>query len=230
MAEKKGFVVYTNYKKKFEDLTDSQFRQLWDAIFDYEKTQMPPEISDVAVKAYFNVVRVDLDDNRNEYAETCVKNKKNAEARWQKERAKNATAYERMPEVPPNANGAKRADKIGQGMTGDEMTGDDPYERDIAAREEIKKRAREDITGLTHGEMIIAAEELLIDEYVKYFDDPDNAREIVIDLIKDFGCDMASECIREVGARASPVQVPPKYIRAMCENRAGGSDIKLGGG
>lgn len=77
MADKNSFLVYLDYQEKFKDLMDSQYRQLWEAIFTYEKTRAVPEISDVIVKAYFNIVRVDLDGHRKEYEKTCAQNRCN---------------------------------------------------------------------------------------------------------------------------------------------------------
>jgi hypothetical protein len=64
----------------------------------------------------------------------------------------------------------------------------------------------------------------LIIEYSKYFDDAENAAEVVSALVTDFGYDLAYECIHDVGARASPKRpaVPAAYIREMCRNRLGG--------
>lgn len=75
MAEKNSFVLYHNYKERFKGLTYEQKGKLFDMIFDYEMTHEVPEVDDPIVKICFDVVKVDLDENRAKYEEETKRRK-----------------------------------------------------------------------------------------------------------------------------------------------------------
>lgn len=88
----------------------------------------------------------------------------------------------------------------------------------------IPARDSKDIANYSREEMEAAAIDELTAEYAGYFNDPNGARDVVLGLVSEFGLNLAFDCIREVGARASPKkpQVPSAYIREMCRNRSCG--------
>lgn len=72
MADKNSFVLYADYKDKFSKLTNAQFGELMRMVFTYESGE-EPETEDMAVDIAFNVIRYDLDKNREKYEEIVEK-------------------------------------------------------------------------------------------------------------------------------------------------------------
>ena len=48
-----GFVIYSSYAEKFEDLTDEQFGKLIRSVCDYQKTGIMPKIEDKSIRIAF---------------------------------------------------------------------------------------------------------------------------------------------------------------------------------
>ena len=85
MDEKKdGFVIYSSYAEKFEDLTDEQFGRLMRIVCEYEKSGETPRIEDKSIRIAFKVIKYELDANGQKYEEICEKRKKAIQARWEK--------------------------------------------------------------------------------------------------------------------------------------------------
>ena len=85
MDEKKdGFVIYSSYAEKFEDLTDEQFGRLMRIVCEYEKTGETPKIEDKSIRIAFKVIKYELDANGQKYETICEKRKKAIQARWEK--------------------------------------------------------------------------------------------------------------------------------------------------
>ena len=72
MAEKKSFVLYTEYEENIEELPDVELGQLFRAIFGYVNRGIVPELSPSS-KMAFSFIRKDLDRNQAKYEETCRK-------------------------------------------------------------------------------------------------------------------------------------------------------------
>lgn len=72
MAEKKSFVLYTEYEENLEDLPDEELGQLFRAIFGYVNRGVVPDLSP-SCKMAFSFIRKDLDRNQAKYEETCRK-------------------------------------------------------------------------------------------------------------------------------------------------------------
>lgn len=70
--DKRTFILYTDYKDRFEKLSNSQFGELMRLVFDYEMG-IEPETDDIAVEVAFGVIRYDLDKNRAKYEEIVEK-------------------------------------------------------------------------------------------------------------------------------------------------------------
>ena len=93
-----GFVIYSSYAEKFEDLTDEQFGKLIRSVCDYQKTGVMPKIEDKSIRIAFKVIKYELDVNSQKYEEICEKRKKAIQARWEKktesdEDTKNTNEY-----------------------------------------------------------------------------------------------------------------------------------------
>ena len=72
MAEKKSFVLYTEYEENLQELPDEELGQLFRAIFGYVNRGVVPELSPSS-KMAFSFIRKDLDRNQAKYEETCRK-------------------------------------------------------------------------------------------------------------------------------------------------------------
>ena len=60
MAEKKSFVLYTEYEENLQELPDEELGQLFRAIFGYVNRGVVPELSPSS-KMAFSFIRKDLD-------------------------------------------------------------------------------------------------------------------------------------------------------------------------
>lgn len=91
MADKKSFVLYTEYEENLEELPDVELGQLFRAIFSYVNRGIVPDLSP-STRMAFSFIRKDLDRNQAKYEETCRRRAeagiKSGEARRAK--AKNA--------------------------------------------------------------------------------------------------------------------------------------------
>ena len=72
MADKKSFVLYTEYEENLEELPDAELGQLFRAIFSYVNRGVVPELS-ASTKMAFSFIRKDLDRNQAKYEEICRK-------------------------------------------------------------------------------------------------------------------------------------------------------------
>lgn len=72
MADKKSFVLYTEYEENLEELPDEELGQLFRAIFSYVNRGVVPELS-ASCRMAFSFIRKDLDRNQAKYEETCRK-------------------------------------------------------------------------------------------------------------------------------------------------------------
>lgn len=70
MADKKSFVLYTEYEENLEELPDEDLGQLFRAIFSYVNRGIVPDLSP-SCKMAFSFIRKDLDRNQAKYEETC---------------------------------------------------------------------------------------------------------------------------------------------------------------
>lgn len=77
MADKKSFVLYTDYANQFEILSDEQAGKLIKAIFEYSENNVMPEFSDGMLIMAFSFIKDQLDRDSGKWEET---RKKRAEA------------------------------------------------------------------------------------------------------------------------------------------------------
>ena len=90
MADKKSFILFTQYEENLKELPDEEWGQLFRAIFSYVNRGIVPELSP-SVKMAFSFIRQDLDRNQAKYEKTCKgraeAGKKSGEARRAKAEA-----------------------------------------------------------------------------------------------------------------------------------------------
>ena len=92
---KNSFIVYYDWREKFEDLSDKQWGMLIKAILDYEIDSTMPEFTDSGLKIAFKIAKVSLDENRGKYQEICEKRKQSG-AKGGKQKVANATQNKQM--------------------------------------------------------------------------------------------------------------------------------------
>lgn len=69
---KDSFVLYFDYRKHLEFLTDAECGQLFKALLDYGETKKQPELDGAALMA-FSFITAQMDRDAKKYAETCRK-------------------------------------------------------------------------------------------------------------------------------------------------------------
>lgn len=70
MADKKSFVLFTEYEENLKELPDEELGQLFRAIFSYVNRGIVPDLSP-SNKMAFSFIRQDLDRNQAKYEKTC---------------------------------------------------------------------------------------------------------------------------------------------------------------
>lgn len=100
MASKKalGFVLEKDQKEIIDELDNEEAGIIFKAIYEYETSKQIPKLNK-ALRIVFKQFKVKLDFYDNKYIETCEKNKKNIEKRWQKNN--DTTVYD---SIQPNTN------------------------------------------------------------------------------------------------------------------------------
>ena len=100
MASKKalGFVLEKDQKEIIDELDNEEAGIIFKAIYEYETSKQIPKLNK-ALRIVFKQFKVKLDFYDNKYIETCEKNKKNIEKRWQKN--DDTTVYD---SIQPNTN------------------------------------------------------------------------------------------------------------------------------
>lgn len=103
MKTKKTFIQYTDYYDKFSRLNDEQLGQLYRSILTYQKG-LPVKIDDPLTAALFDVVKVDMDNEKKKYQEKCEKNQEIAKKRELKKRTRTCTNVHERAKQAPNEN------------------------------------------------------------------------------------------------------------------------------
>lgn len=98
--DKKSVIVYVDWISTFEELDDAEAGKLIKHFFRYVNDQNP-EPPDRLTKLVFEPIKSQLKRDLMAYEQTCIKNKENAEKRWQQ---KNATACDRIKQDAKNAD------------------------------------------------------------------------------------------------------------------------------
>ena len=91
MPKKKSFILYADYIKHIERLSDDEAGKLFKAIFCYVNNGRLPDLDGMAAMA-FSFISNQLDNDLQKYEETCKKRSENIKKRWDKvNSAKKAT-------------------------------------------------------------------------------------------------------------------------------------------
>lgn len=98
--DKKSVLVYVDWITTFEELEDDEAGRLIKHFFRYVNDQNP-EPPDRLTKLVFENIKAQLKRDLKAYQQTCLKNKENAEKRWQQ---KNATACDGISSHEKNAD------------------------------------------------------------------------------------------------------------------------------
>lgn len=85
---KDSFILFKEHEEIFKQLSKEQAGELILAIFEYERTEIIPEL-EFCINLAFTPIRQSLDRSREKYKEVCKKNSQNAQKRWSD---KNTTA------------------------------------------------------------------------------------------------------------------------------------------
>ncbi len=118
MSDKNSFLIYYELEEQTAEFSDAQLGQLLRAIFEFEKRDVVPAISDVAVKTAFRFVAAYLERNKAKYSDVRIKRQEagkkggaprgNANAQKQ---AKQASANDNKQNKQMLQKQAKQADK-----------------------------------------------------------------------------------------------------------------------
>jgi hypothetical protein len=73
----KSYLIYKHLEPVVAQLTDEQAGELFKAIFEYERTQNAPEMSQQAALV-FTIFKIHLDKGREDYNRKCEINRANA--------------------------------------------------------------------------------------------------------------------------------------------------------
>ena len=95
------FCAYHSYLDALEPLTDAERGRLFVACLKYSKSGEVEHLSGNE-RFVFPVFRGQIDRDNAKYANKCKKQADNANKRWGKDDANDATAYDGIPNVPPN--------------------------------------------------------------------------------------------------------------------------------
>lgn len=80
-----GFFLFVEYKDKFRRLSDAQLGQLIRVLLEYKMTGEEPEIEDIAVGMAFDVVRLDIDKQAENYRKRAEAGRKGGQSQIQEE-------------------------------------------------------------------------------------------------------------------------------------------------
>ena len=107
---KKTLILFTELKEVFDTLSDEQAGQLIKAIFEYEQTNILPDLQGL-LKIVFIPIRQSIDRNRVKYDNVCERNKENIGKRWNKNNTKNTSGKIGINKNTKNTDKDKDKDK-----------------------------------------------------------------------------------------------------------------------
>ncbi len=86
MDKKNSFILYNDYHRHINRLSDEDAGRLFKAIFVYSMTGEVPPLSDSADMA-FSFIQAQLDRDREKFAEVCRRRSENVRKRWEREKS-----------------------------------------------------------------------------------------------------------------------------------------------
>jgi hypothetical protein len=107
---KKTLILFTELKEVFDTLSNEQAGQLIKAIFEYEQTNILPDLEGL-LKIVFIPIRQSIDRNRIKYENVCDRNKENIGKRWNKNNTKNTSGKIGINKNTKNTDKDKDSDK-----------------------------------------------------------------------------------------------------------------------
>jgi len=81
-SKKRGVIVNYDIIARTQKLNDEQFGKLMRALISYDETGVIPSL-DVSIEPYFDVIKVDIDENKAEYDRKCLENKAKLDRYWE---------------------------------------------------------------------------------------------------------------------------------------------------
>ena len=114
MATPPGIVIYLEHEQLIQCLDAQGKAELLDALLEYAKTGISPDIKTDTVKIVFLAMSAKINKDKEKYQKTCDRNKNNAGTRWQSKDTnddKNApddtSEYETVPSDTKSTSGIK---------------------------------------------------------------------------------------------------------------------------
>lgn len=100
--KKNNFILYHEMYESIEKLPNAMVGEVIKSVFRYSIFGELPEYPDVSVeRVLFIDFKKQIDINNKKYEETCERNKKNAEKRWEKKKEEN---QEQEEEIKPDVS------------------------------------------------------------------------------------------------------------------------------
>lgn len=87
--KKTSFVMHSKFRKSLKDLTDAEYRELIEGLFDYAETRIRPTFSNRIINTAFNSMQEKLDEDYDSWKETCDNRSKAKQEYWDNLRANN---------------------------------------------------------------------------------------------------------------------------------------------
>ena len=131
---KKSFVIHVDSLSVLDDLTDIQVATFFRALKSYHEGTMPE--LDPLMKIVFTPFKNQFIRDDANYEKTCERNKRNAEARWEKEQAA------RNNGIPPNATGISGTSSHTKNADNDSDSDNDNDSKSDSDNENLKRRVK----------------------------------------------------------------------------------------
>ena len=99
----KSFLIYKHLEPIVEQLTDAEAGELFKAMYEYERTQVKPSMSE-KVGIVFTMFKIHLDKGREDYNRKCDINRKNASRKGAVASGRNPVVANRNRNINNNNN------------------------------------------------------------------------------------------------------------------------------
>ena len=85
--KKNNFILYHEMYESIEEVSDEIAGKVMKAVFIYSRDKKKPEFKKGTVESIlFKQIKNSIDINNEKYEQTCERNRKNAEKRWEKKK------------------------------------------------------------------------------------------------------------------------------------------------
>lgn len=89
--EKTSFVMHLNFKSSLKDLTDAEYRELIEGMFEYTETRIRPTFSNRVIDIAFNPIQEKMDEDYESWKITCDNRSKAKQDYDEKQKNANST-------------------------------------------------------------------------------------------------------------------------------------------